>query len=314
MKALQKTTYVFLTITFFFVWFMVAEYPGKTTFRVIGLSGLTLTYLLFALFDKKEPIVNRLTYLTISLFSFTLFCKYYYWRFWDIPAILSIIAFIILNILSLNYKKKVLHLVTIFVIILISIPTFIPLIKFPARQIIPIRWYDRMHDAGEGIEVNIKEDYSNSESKTISEQAFKLQKLGAYKEAGELYLNAISVDTSSTKILFELAECYSFQNKLEEAVTIISKAIAIDSSYILFAQKGYYEYKIGNNQSAINNLKKAISLSPKPQYYIYYNLGLSYYSNNQKSEACNSLEKTLELNPEYLKNETFINIKQKACD
>lgn len=310
---MKKTILTLLGLIILFLCFLYFDILGATIFRVLGLSGLCITYLVITIFKKSETNLNRVFFLSISLIAFTLFCKYYYWQFWDIPALLCLPLFLLLFYLFSKLEKPNLHTITAVILIVVTIPMCIPYFKDISRQIIPIRWYDRMYDVGEAIPIKIPNDITSPKADSLSSIAYNLMINERYSKATKTYLQALSIDSNSIYILFDLSHCYAEQNQLEEAVKIISKAIKINPSYYNIANRGLYYYKIGDNQLAINDLNWAISINDTiPIYHI--NLALAYYHNNDYEFSCLEFEKARQLDSIFLREKEFLQMKNKACN
>ena len=57
------------------------------------------------------------------------------------------------------------------------------------------------------------------------------------------------------------------KNKIEEGTETLSDGIKLEpENYILISQRGFYHYKIGNNELAIQDLEHAINLSKKNSF------------------------------------------------
>jgi tetratricopeptide (TPR) repeat protein len=101
-----------------------------------------------------------------------------------------------------------------------------------------------------------------------------------------LYKKAISIEHDNPKLFFDMAECYARTDRLIIAVHVMDTAIILDSLYAPFYNnRGLFNYKLYNDQNAINDYKKAIELDAKNEVF-HINLAAVYYSNNNFSEAC----------------------------
>lgn len=310
---MKKTIIFLLGLTILFLCLLCFDILGKTICRVLGLGGLSITYLAISILKKSESKLNRIFFLSVSLIAFTLFCKYYYWRFWDIPALVCLPAFLLLFYMFSSKQKPNLHTITSIILIVVSIPMCVPYFKDISRQIIPIRWYDRMHDIGEAIPIKITNDINSSKADSLSSIAHKLMINKNYSKATRIYLQALSIDSNSISILFDLSSCFAHQNKLEQAVNVISKAIENKPTYYAIAQRGFYYYKIGENKLAINDLNWAISINDTiPNYHI--NLALAYYHNNDYHFSCLEFEKAQQLDSLFFKEKELFRMKNKACN
>lgn len=140
------------------------------------------------------------------------------------------------------------------------------------------------------VPVTLPYKFKNDKAKQLRNTASDLKKDGHYGQAIKLYQDAIKIENDNPQLYFELAECYGRNDDLLQAVTIINKAIALDSSYAgFYNNRGMYYYHLFEDDNATADLEKAVSLDNKnPTYYL--NLSLVYYSTNKFDEACNSFQ------------------------
>ncbi len=314
-KTLKIPLFIFNGFLILFIILTLTNNLFTSLTRVIGLSGVMIIYMFLGISCLNELKQYRAFYFTTSLMSFTLFCKYYFWSFWDIPSLIIVPIFIIISLIFLkkNLKNNTTHLITFSILIILTTPLFIPF-KDISREYIPIRWYNRYHDVEKGIHINLKDDFSSEKSKQLTIDGAALKEKHFYKKAIEKYLEALLIDPNCTHIMFDLAESYAYENQLEESVALMSKAISIDSTnHYFIAQRGFYHYKIGNNELAIKDLRHAISFR-SDLYYYHLNLGLAYHYASKFSESCSEFNIAYKLHSDLKYNETVNEIKQTSCN
>lgn len=136
------------------------------------------------------------------------------------------------------------------------------------------------------VAISLPYSFKTKEAEQLSIKAFDLKKSRQFDEAIELYKKAISIEQDNPKLFFDMAECYASTDRLIIAVHLMDTAISLDSLYAPFySNRGLYNYKLYNDQDAINDYKKAIKLDAKNDVF-HINLASVYYSNNNFSEAC----------------------------
>ena len=136
------------------------------------------------------------------------------------------------------------------------------------------------------IKISFRYAFKTKEAKQLSIKAFDLRKVGQFDEAIDFYQKAIIIEHDNPKLFFDMADCYARTNRLNDAIHALDTAITLDSLYApLYNNRGFYNYKLYNDQDAINDYKKAIELDSMRDVY-HINLSLVYYTNKNYSEAC----------------------------
>lgn len=87
-----------------------------------------------------------------------------------------------------------------------------------------------------------------------------------------------------------------------ESGDVVTKQADISVCYALDAET---ERKLGNNENALANIKKAIELKPDNDMY-YYTQALIFQALGNNEEYISSIRKAHELNPEYKKYSVLI--------
>lgn len=121
-----------------------------------------------------------------------------------------------------------------------------------------------------------KHGYNGARTYSLMAAAYQIQKdtlsaLNSLKEGFEKY-------PEDNSILEGMIQIYMDQNKTDEAMQYLEKAIAQDPTKprYYFAQGALYE-KTGNEQKAIDTYNKTIEIDPT-FFNAYYNLGALYYN------------------------------------
>ncbi|MEM7108970.1 MAG: tetratricopeptide repeat protein [Bacteroidota bacterium] len=88
------------------------------------------------------------------------------------------------------------------------------------------------------------------------------------------------------------------ENKFEEAITILSKAIDQEVSHLDARYNRAKAYiKLGEFNAAINDFTQLINLQPKVAFY-YSERGVAYHLATERTKALADLDKAVELEPE----------------
>ena len=121
-----------------------------------------------------------------------------------------------------------------------------------------------------------KHGYNGARTYSLMSAAYQMQKdttgaLNCLKEGFDKY-------PEDNSILEGMIQIYMDQNKTEEAMQYLEKAIAQDPTKprYYFAQGALYE-KLGNEQKALETYNKTIQIDPT-FFNAYFNLGTHYYN------------------------------------
>jgi len=152
---------------------------------------------------------------------------------------------------------------------------------------------------------------ANSGKASKYEKALALQGLSqiAYErddvaKAIELNEQAIALNaldnTSHFNLMYQVAQMYLMDEKYEEALTAIDKYMkesGADNKAEAWALKGNALYRMDRFPEAGEAMKKAISLSPKPNDQWNQMLIATYYEGDNFAEAAKAAEEVLAKNP-----------------
>ena len=119
--------------------------------------------------------------------------------------------------------------------------------------------------------------------------------------ADECNEKALNLDSALSCATANRGQIYMLQGKLEEAITLGKKAIAmgpsIDTNYAILGQIMSYA---GKFEEAIVPSKEAIRLNPFPAIWYYWLLGRAYFMRGQYNEAIITSKKAVQRNPDNL--------------
>ena len=139
-----------------------------------------------------------------------------------------------------------------------------------------------------------------SKARELFESAFEHQKRGDLETAIELYLLSIAEYPTAEAHTY-LGWTYSFQGKLEEAITECKKAIVLDPSFgNPYNDIGAYLIELGRPDDAVEWLEKAtVSERYESYQFPWYNLGRVYISKEMYRKATECFETALDIEPAY---------------
>lgn len=122
--------------------------------------------------------------------------------------------------------------------------------------------------------------------------------LGLREEAEQAFLRAIEVDERCSVALFQLGLLAFDRGGLEDTVTWVRRACAIEEKAGYYSVLGVALFRTGNDLEAEQAYRKAIRLDPNYEE-AYYNLGVLLRLRDRPSEAQAMLRKAIELDPDY---------------
>ena len=194
-----------------------------------------------------------------------------------------IIAWIVPQIFSkLHYSKRYVSLVFLFIIMILTITTYIRIGKWEntttlfedALRVNPTNYLAYnilgLEEGGQGnhekalyyynmsIKFNPKFDsaYNNAGNEFLM--------LGKYREAYNCYQKAILTNNKSSIAYHNLGVLFALNDRADEAVIYFNKSLAITPDYINgYISMGNTLLKMGNIKDAILYFEKAINLNPK---------------------------------------------------
>jgi tetratricopeptide (TPR) repeat protein len=117
------------------------------------------------------------------------------------------------------------------------------------------------------------------------EQAMEDHKNGKWKEADSVYEEILTEEPENAEVMYILATSQMSQNKLEEALKTINKAIEVNDNAPSFLQlKGAVLARLGQTEKALKTLEKAIKQNPN-LYQAHIAIGYIYYTKADKKNA-----------------------------
>lgn len=294
------------------------ETPGASELTVVGLLAI-LGFFLFklskGLSSKNQHSSILILQALIILMGITVFSKYFYHRFWDIPTLIIVPAFIFLSVFL--FLRKKLHdiklMATCILLLILIIPLFVDLnqLREPGKYI-PSYWNPK-HDDIKYAHVEDPSDIKLPETKILMNRAFHFDKLKKYDSAIYLYQTARKLEPNNTTVLFYMSNSFAQLDNLTEAILLLDTAISIDNTFpAFFNNRGLYYYKMYQNEKAIEDYIHAIELDPT-QPVFYSNLALVEYYQNNFDKACKAIKKLDELGFNYSNQSEIVQIKIKHC-
>lgn len=135
---------------------------------------------------------------------------------------------------------------------------------------------------------------------TLFCEAYERQMEGALEEAVELYRRSIEIFPTAEAHTF-LGWTYSFQGRLDEAISECKKAIQIDPEFgNTYNDIGAYLIEKAQFEEAIPWLRNAAgSKRYDCCHYAHYNLARAYIALQQFNKAKEEFETALRISPQY---------------
>ncbi|HZX14230.1 MAG TPA: tetratricopeptide repeat protein [Thermodesulfobacteriota bacterium] len=134
----------------------------------------------------------------------------------------------------------------------------------------------------------------------LFQKAYEYQMNGELDLAIEHYKRSIETYPTAEAYTF-LGWTYSFQGKLQDAITECKKALEVDPDFgNPYNDIGAYLIELGKLDEAIPWLEKAIRAKRyDPRHYPHYNLGRVYLIKGMMKKALEEFQKALEAYPDY---------------
>ncbi len=132
------------------------------------------------------------------------------------------------------------------------------------------------------------------------EQAMDDHKKGNWEQADKAYEEIIAEEPENTDVLYLLAVSQMSQQKLEESLITIERAIRINNNAPAFLQlKGSILARLGRGDEAVEVLNKAIEENPN-LYHAQVSLGHLYYLKGDKKTAEKHFSSALKIDQEQI--------------
>ena len=133
----------------------------------------------------------------------------------------------------------------------------------------------------------------------ILEKGIRIYNKGKYQKAIEI-LNKVEKKDRNFEYYFYLGHSYSFLDRNEMSIIYYDSAIQInDKKDIVFFEKGFSNFIMGNSIQALKNLNRAIQLNPNNAKY-YINRGTIKYDLGDKESACNDWYNAIRIDYEII--------------
>ena len=128
------------------------------------------------------------------------------------------------------------------------------------------------------------------------QKAIPLHQAGELSEAQVIYQKILKVMPNNTDALHYLGLIYYQTGDSESAVTLISKAVTISPTHLMYSNLGAALQAQGRHDLAVENYQAAIAL--KADYAdAYNNLGAALQEQGRLAESIKTFQKALALNP-----------------
>lgn len=140
----------------------------------------------------------------------------------------------------------------------------------------------------------VADDPKNTQS--LCNLAATYFELGNNTSAIENYKKALEIDPKDSYAMQHLADVYVKDKKYKEAKELMEKAVAVcdkADQHAYYAKMALLDFHDKNNDGAIDNMKKAVALEAKPEYYA--NLAEFYEAKGNNEEAIKAIESGVEI-------------------
>jgi tetratricopeptide (TPR) repeat protein len=316
----------FKTILFYFcliflplgIIFRNQDITGGSLLYALGTFGIIIYYIASLIKDLIFKRGNKYSFILKLLLIFTiivLFSKYLYHFFGDYIGLAIIPIFLIYSFFYFLKNKPSFskEFGTSILFYFLIIPLFFFSFYMSPRKFIPQDWYNRF-DPESDIAIELPFDFKTQKVKDMHNSAKVYKDYMNFDEVSKIYTKALEIEPKNPRIYFELSESQANDNKLDEAILSITKAIELDSTYFgFYNNRGLIYYKLKENELAKLDFLKAITLNQKFGLP-YANLGLTYYYLNQKEKACQSFNKAEELGFKIDNYQETKDIKERSCE
>lgn len=125
------------------------------------------------------------------------------------------------------------------------------------------------------------------------------EKAGKYKEAAKSFREAIKLKTDFADAYFSLGVIYGKLGMYKESINVLRQCVTIEPDFAeAYFNMGVAYEKTGMYKEAIEVNKKAVSL--KPDFTdAYYNLGIACEKSGNYTDASTAFQKVLKFRPDY---------------
>lgn len=122
---------------------------------------------------------------------------------------------------------------------------------------------------------------------------------GQYKEAAAEYQRAVELEPTNENAYLGLALAYEHQGAIAKAESTYQRAIETHSqSWVSYNAVGTFYYRTGDYEKAAEMFRKATDLAPEG-FAAYANLGAVYNNTGRYGESIDPLNKSISLRPTY---------------
>lgn len=158
------------------------------------------------------------------------------------------------------------------------------------------------------ITIDPRNYYNHVSLARVFEFATNLKMENAYGQAITAYTSAIQLNPLNPSLYLSLARLHASQNKLDEALQVVGVAIQAKNNYLdaiyLLSQ---IEAAKGNLRNATIAAEVATQINPQ-NAILFFQLGLLQYNNKDYNLAATSLEKAVNLQPDYANAKYFLGL------
>jgi len=141
----------------------------------------------------------------------------------------------------------------------------------------------------------------NSDADKLIDQGVALHDHGLHEDALRKYTQAIAMDKHNLRAKYEMAYTYLTLKNWDEAIYYSYEVVDEKADYYLDACMIYGAAldNSGRAKIAIRFYNKILKNYPE-EHLLYYNLGLTYYRDQQTDEALKCIQKAIQLNKSHM--------------
>lgn len=138
---------------------------------------------------------------------------------------------------------------------------------------------------------------------------------GDLDEAESQFIKALMINDKDIDANYGLGEVYSEQKEFEKLRKVLDTLIGIPEAFSFehrqkFNQFGISLRKNGHYDESIRYYKKSLEVIEDDEN-VFFNMARVYFEKGQRTECVDSLEKALNINPEFIEAQKFLRYCQK---
>lgn len=139
---------------------------------------------------------------------------------------------------------------------------------------------------------------------------------GNMDEAERQFIKALMIDDKNVDANYGLGEVYSETKEFNKLKAVLNTLLGLDEAFTIqhrqkFNQFGISLRKNGHYDESIRYYEKSLEIVESDEN-VYFNLARVYYEKGLNDQCMTSLEKALNINPEFIEAQKFLKYCQRA--